>query len=111
MNQQFDHQQVLIDRGAQDGAQPVMGAQLPVHVFAQALELGAQGIGLEVEREPLVVGTVHGRQLRPARVQKLLLEARRPLDGIEDADRLLQHDQPVRESLDALLVLRLRHPM
>ena len=111
VNQQFDHQQVLIDGGTQDRAQAVMGAELPVHVFAQALELGTQGIGLEVEGEPLVVGAVHGGQLCAARVQKLLLEAGWPLDGIEAADRLLQHNQPVRESLDALLVLRLRHPM
>ena len=95
VDQQFDHQQVLVDGGAQDRAQTVMGTQLPVHVVAQTLELVTQRVGLKVEGKALVVGTIDRGQHCSARGQKLLLEAGWPLDGVEDADRLLQRDQSI----------------
>src|SRR5262249_52555271 len=101
--QHFDRVDELARRFRDDDADSVL-AEVVSDLTLDGAHLRDGRVGIEAERDALVVLRVDGRHFSPPRLTKALEDRRIPFDGVEDANRPLRVDQPRREAREPLLI-------
>ncbi len=103
--QHLDDHHVLIHRLLQDAAKLVLRAEPAADPVPQLLELQILVAGIEAEGQAIIEGFVDGRQRTSSTGQKVGLQVTGPLDGIQNADGLLQDQEFIREGFQMQAVL------
>ena len=103
--QHLDDHHVLIHRLLQDAAKLILGTEPAPDPVPQLLELQVLVAGIEAEGKAIIEGLVDGRQRAPSAGQKVGLQVTGPLDGIQNADGLLQDQEFIREGFQMQTVL------